>query len=72
MVTSWGSYPQDLGSNPSCATIWRNMEEVKKLKAAAATSSWEIVKYVNEHSINKEDIVQIVQTDNNWIVFYYG
>nr|DAM02245.1 MAG TPA: hypothetical protein [Caudoviricetes sp.] len=48
------------------------MEEVKKLKAAAATSSWEIVKYVNEHSINKEDIVQIVQTDNNWIVFYYG
>lgn len=50
------------------------MEDVtkKEFKAVAAASAWEVVSYIRDHFIPREDLVQIVQTDNTWMIFYYG
>lgn len=43
----------------------------KKMKILVATNITEIVKYVNEENIMKEDIISLLKDNGQWMLVYY-
>ena len=43
----------------------------KKMKILVVTNITEIVKYVNEENIMKEDIISLLKDNGQWMLVYY-
>ena len=43
----------------------------KKMKILVVTNITEIVKYVNEENIMKEDVISLLKDNGQWMLVYY-
>ena len=51
--------------------IIKNTIDDSKMKILVVTNITEVVKYVNEENIKKEDIISLLKDNGQWMLVYY-
>lgn len=49
----------------------KNTIDDSKMKILVVTNITEVVKYVNEENIKKEDIISLLKDNGQWMLVYY-
>ena len=49
----------------------KNTIEDSKMKILVVTNITEVVKYVNEENIKKEEIISLLKDNGQWMLVYY-
>ena len=49
----------------------KNTIDDSKMKILVVTNIIEVVKYVNEENIKKEDIISLLKDNGQWMLVYY-
>ena len=49
----------------------KNTIDDSKMKILVVTNITEVVKYVNEEGIKKEDIISLLKDNGQWMLVYY-
>ena len=49
----------------------KNTIDNSKMKILVVTNITEVVKYVNEENIKKEDIISLLKDNGQWMLVYY-